>query len=213
MNESIQFLEKQLKDALIAYEQQEKYELALEKYKSVENEIHRLIEDGEGEIGQAYQLLAQCYLRQAGMLRQLGMLDEASKINKKEIESARLSGSSITYAQSLFSTGINLLSNRQMEEGLHLLIEAKKSFEEGDSIDHKQGVGWYWIILADLGNKKLINVTSEEIIHFASEAIDILTEIQNAPGISRAYQARAIAYQNIGNNEKAEDDKVKSKLL
>lgn len=212
MRKNIQTFEKQLGDALITYEQQDKYELALQQYKIIEYEIYQMIENGGGEVSQAYRLLAQCYLRQAGMLRQLGRLEEASVINKKEIESARLSDSSITYAQSLFSTGINLLSNRQIEEGLSLLMEAKKSFKEGDTSDHKQGVGWYWIILADLGNKKLISATNEEIINFASKAIGILTDIQNIPGISRAYAARATAYKNLGDYEKAEEDLIKSKI-
>lgn len=212
MVNNILSLEKKLEDALILYEQQEKYELALEHYKEVENEVYKMIEHNEVDVSHAYKLLAQCYLRQAGMLRQLGRLNEANVINKKEIESARLSGSSIVYAQSLFSTGINLLSNRQIEEGLSLLLEAKKSFQEGNTSDHKQGVGWYWIILADLGNKGLINVSNEDIINYASKAIAILTKIQNIPGISRAYEARSIAYKNSGDYEKAEDDlkKVKS---
>lgn len=58
--------------------------------------------------------------------------------------------------------------------------------------------------------KKLISVSSEEIIDFASKAIGILTPIQNFPGISRAYQARATAFQNIGDHEKAEEDLYQS---
>lgn len=88
------------------------------------------------------------------MLRLLKRLDKVTIVNKKEIESTKLSGNTITYAQSLFSTGINLLSNRKMEEGLALLNMARKSFEVGNTPEHKQGVGWYWIILAD-GNKCL----------------------------------------------------------
>jgi hypothetical protein len=205
------FWEKKLEDALILFEQQEKYDLALQNYKEVENEVQKIIEQNKGETAEAYKLLAQCFLRQAGMLRQLGRLEEASLINKKEIESARLSGSSIAYAQSLFSTGVNLLSNRQIEEGLSLLMEAKKSFEEGDTSDHKQGVGWYWIILADLGNKGLINASNKEIINYATKAIVILTQIQNNPGVSRAFEARSIAYKNRGDYARADDELKMSK--
>lgn len=153
MKKNLVTLEKQLEDALHTYEQQEKYELALQQYQKVEHEIHQMIENSEVDDAHAFKLLSQCYLRQAGMLRQLGRLEEANMINKKEIESARRSGSSIAYAQSLFSTAINLLSNRKIGEGLSLLEEAKISFEEGETSDHRQGVGWYWIILADLGIK------------------------------------------------------------
>lgn len=206
-------LEKNLEEALIKYEQVGKFGLALQHYKEVEIEVKKYIINNAVEATQAHKLLAQCYLRQAGMLRQLGRLDEANVINKNEIESARLSGSSITYAQSLFSTGVNLLSNRQIEEGLYLLMKAKNSFEEGNTSDHKQGIGWYWIIQADLGNKGLIKVSNDEIINNASKAIAILTQIQNIPGVERAYQARSIAYKNMGDYENAKADLEKSKSL
>jgi hypothetical protein len=210
MGNELLFLEKRLEDALINYEQAEQYEQALQEYLIVEKEICKLIDSSKCNMEDAYRLLSQCYLRQGGMLRQLKRFDEASIVNKKEIESAKLSGNTITYAQSLFSTGINLLSNRNMEEGLALLNVAKKSFEAGDTPEHQQGLGWYWIILADLANKKMIEASNDEVIYFASQAIDILTPLRNLQGISRAYQARSIAYQNLGESEKAEDDLSRS---
>ncbi|WP_078549751.1 hypothetical protein [Litchfieldia alkalitelluris] len=90
MVNSIAVWERKLEDALILFEQQEKYDLALQHYKEVENEINKMIKQNKGEMAQAYKLLAQCFLRQAGILRQLGRKEEASLINKKEIESARL---------------------------------------------------------------------------------------------------------------------------
>ncbi|WP_442600166.1 hypothetical protein [Neobacillus sp. D3-1R] len=206
MSDKLLSLEKRLEESLILYEQTGKYDMALEQYKQVETDVCKMIEHKMVPTNEAYKLLAQCYLRQAGMLRQLGRIEEANVINKKEIESARLSDSTIAYAQSLFSTGINLLSNRQMEEGLSLLNEAKKSFEDGDTYDHKQGVGWYWIILADLGNKGLIKVDPDEIIKYANHAIEILTPIQNLPGISRANEASSIAYKNKEDDEKTREE-------
>jgi tetratricopeptide (TPR) repeat protein len=205
MSSQLLYLEKKLEKALVMYEQSDQFELALEQYQIVESEIKKL-EETEVEFTEAHKLLAQCYLRQAGMLRQLGRVEEANETNKKEVESARLSGDSIVYAQSLFSTGINLLSSRKIEDGLSLLNEAKKSFEAGNTDECLQGVGWYWIIMADLGNKGIVKTSNEEIINYANKAISILTPIQNTPGISRAYQARALAYKNNGDLEKADAD-------
>jgi tetratricopeptide (TPR) repeat protein len=212
MRMELQLLEKEIETVLVEYEQTEQYEQALQRYLLLEQKISKWIDHNTEDIADAYGLLAQCYLRQGGMLRQLKKFDEATLINKKEIASAKLSGNTITYAQCLFSSGINHLSNRNIGEGLTLLNEAKKSFEAGDSSEHKQGVGWYWIILADLGNKKIIDASNEEVIYFASQAIDILTPIRNFPGISRAYQARSIAYRHLGELEKAEDDLSKSNI-
>ena len=199
-------LEEKLEKALILFEQLEKYELALEHYKEVEKEANKIMGLNEVDTAEVHKLLAQCYLRQAVMLRQLGRKEEANEANQKELESARLSGNSISYAQSLFSTGINLLSNRGVEEGLQFLLEAKKWFEAENSVEHKQGLGWYWIIMSDLGNKGIIASSNEQIINYASKAIKILTQIQNTSGISRAYNARSIAYKNMGKYELAEND-------
>jgi tetratricopeptide (TPR) repeat protein len=203
MKNDLQVLEKKLEESLVTYEQKEKFEVALQHYQRIEYEIYELFKN-EPLTHEAYGLLAQCYLRQAGMLRAIGKLEEATLINKKEIESARLSGSSISYAQSLFSTSINFLSCRQIEEGLSYLNEAKNLFESGDTIDHQQGVGWYWIILADLGIKNIIKVSKEDIVQYANRAIDILTPINNVPGISRAMNARLIATSTQVGNDSTE---------
>ncbi|WP_096154195.1 MULTISPECIES: hypothetical protein [Bacillus] len=206
MANSLHILEGKLEKALILFEQLGKYELALEQYNEVEKEVIKMMEHTEVESTKVHKLLAQCYLRQAGMLRQLGRKEEANEANQKEIESAKLSGNSISYAQSLFSTGVNLLSNREIEEGLQLLLEAKKHFEAENSVEHKQGLGWYWIIMSDLGNKGMIASSNEQILNYSSKAIELLTQIQNTSGIARAYKARATAYKNMGKYKLAEND-------
>ncbi|MFE8700799.1 hypothetical protein ACFYKX_09245 [Cytobacillus sp. FJAT-54145] len=206
MSNKLLYLEEKIEETLVSFEQVDKYDRALQQYIQIENEIHKYMKNNEVNFTQAQKLLAQCYLRQAGMLRELGRTEEANEINKKEMESARLSGSTIAYAQSLFSTGINLLSSRRIEEGLNFLRKAKKVFEAGNTSEYLQGVGWYWIIMADLGNKGIVSATNEEIINYANKAIKILTPIQNSQGISRAHEARSIAYKKMGNNEKANND-------
>ncbi|WP_078549733.1 hypothetical protein [Litchfieldia alkalitelluris] len=67
------------------------------------------------------------------------------------------------------------------------------------------------IILADLGNKGLTNDSIEEIINYATKVIEILTQVQNNPGISRAYEARSIAYKNSGDYQRADNEMRMSK--
>ncbi|WP_078549731.1 hypothetical protein [Litchfieldia alkalitelluris] len=78
MENSVAIWERKLEEALILFEQQEKYDLALQHYKEVENEIHKMIKQNNTEMVKAYQLVSQCYLRQASILRQLGRKEEAS---------------------------------------------------------------------------------------------------------------------------------------
>ena len=80
-------------------------------------------------------------------------------------------------------------------------------------MEHIQGLGWYWIIMSDLGNKGIIASSNEQIINYSSKAIKILTQIQNTSGVSRAYNARSIAYKNMGKYELAENDSRMSEKI
>jgi len=191
MEMNIRSLEKQLEETLITLEQKNKSESALNSYRTIEHKLLVLIESNNEDNKEIYRVLSQVYLRQAEMLRELGQPEEASKVHEKELEYAKRSQNSLTQAQSIFSSAIHLLSNRQMEEGLSLLEEAKRAFEKGDTNDHKQGVGWYWIILADLGNKKLIKVSRSDIVDYCNKALEILLPINNEAGVLRAYKAMA----------------------
>lgn len=206
----IELLEKEMEEILIKFEQKDKFNEALQGYKSIEVQLHRLLDTlTDKEV--AYSVLAQCYLRQGNMYRVLGNAIEATRCSEKEAESARLSGNSIVIAQSIFSEGITLISNKQLQPGLTLLDRSKELFDSGETFDHLQGSGWYWIIKADIANQGITESTPEETIDFANKAIKILEPIENWRGVSRAFLARSIAYRKIGKVDLADKDLLKSK--
>ena len=84
--------------------------------------------------------------------------------------------------------------------------EACELFEEGDSYDHQQGLGWYWILQADLANAGIIDRQPSEVIEIADRVLKILKPIENWPGVARAYAARAKAHEVIGNEDEAAKD-------
>jgi len=137
---------------------------------------------------------------------------EATTLGEREIASARLSGDEITLARALMSNGTNLIVSGEINKGLGLIEEARKLFEKGDSYDHKQGLGWYWVLQADLANAGLVKKEPAEVIAIATRALDILKPIENWPGVARAYAARAKAHEKLGDDDEAAKDRQEQKV-
>jgi hypothetical protein len=105
------------------------------------------------------------------------------------------------------SNGTNSIVAGEITEGLHLLEDAQNVFESGESYDHKQGLGWYWILQADLANAGLVEKDPAEVVEIATRALEILEPIENWPGVARGYAARAVAREKLGDRDKAEKDR------
>jgi len=133
-------------------------------------------------------------------------------LSKREITAARLSGDGITLARSLMSHGTNSIVGGEVKGGLDQIDEARVLFEGGDSYDHRQGLGWCWILLADIANAGLVAKEPVEVIAMADQALAILTPIENWPGVARAYAARASAYEKLGDITAAAADRESQKL-
>ena len=85
---------------------------------------------------------------------------------------------------------------------------ARDLFECGDSYDHQQGLGWYWILQADLTNAGMLSGEPAEVLAMAQRALEILEPIENWPGVARAYAARAAAHAQLGEEEAAAYDRL-----
>ena len=170
------------------------------------------LEPGNPAYAEQQRVLSYCLMRQGNILRMLQRPQEALEIGKREITAARLSGDEIALGRSLMSTGTNLIVAAKVKEGLTLLDGARVVFENGASYDHKQGLGWYWILQADLANAGLIEKEPAEVIEFASHALDVLEPIENWPGVARGYAARAQAREKLGDRAGAAGDRQKQQL-
>lgn len=146
----------------------------------------------------AQRALAYCLMRQGNMLRVLGRAEEAACLSEREIAMARASGDALTLARSLLSYGTNVLVSGDRERGLALTSEAQGLFATGDGSDFRQGLGWCWILRADLINAGLIPGDPSAIAIAADNALETLLPIENWPGIARAYAARAKARECLG---------------
>ena len=200
--------EDRIEDALWSYEVKGQLEDALNEYRAVEIDLAALsISSDQAAYSECQRVLAYCLMRQGNILRQIGQTLEALELGEREIAAAQGSGDELTLARSLMSKGTNLIVGGEIDDGLSLVDEARSLFEAGESDDFKQGLGWYWILQADLANAGLVNSHSTEVVQAANRALTILTPLENWPGIARAYAARAQAHEKVGNDTDAEADR------
>jgi hypothetical protein len=198
-------LESIIDSALQDQEMKEDLEGALEVYRRVEQALLEEKLGGSAEAEQERQrLLAYCLMRQGNIHRQLGNSVAASRLGQREMAAARASGDEITLARSLMSQGTNLVLEGEPKTGVELILEARVLFENGDGYEHQQGLGWSWVLEADLGNAGLVKMDNLEILHAAEQARAILEPIENWPGVARAYAARAAVLTAIGDENAAE---------
>lgn len=204
----IEEIENQIEEALWSLEMRDEKEKALEIYLEAETKLDALaITMEKSAYYEQQRVLSYCLMRQGNILRQMGKSEEALAISEREIAAARVSENEITLARSLMSNGTNYIVTGGVGKGIELLEKARELFERGDSYDHQQGLGWYWILQADLANAGIIEKEPSEVVEVSDRALEILKPIENWPGVARAYAARANAHEKIGNGEAAAGDR------
>jgi len=208
LSQIINEIEGQIEKGLWDLELKAQLEQAMQVYRQAEAKLAELnIAPDDSAFGEGQRVLSYCLMRQENLLRQMGQPQEALALGAREIAAARASGDVITLARALMSNGTNLILTGGSEPGLRLLEEARELFESGESIDHKQGLGWYWILQADLANAGLVKREPSEVIGMATRALEILEPIENWPGVARAYAARANAHEKKGDMEAAAQER------
>jgi tetratricopeptide (TPR) repeat protein len=211
--DKVKEIENQIEKALWDLELHDELDQALEVYRAAELKLEGLGITAENPAyGEQQRVLSYCLMRQGNILRQKEKPDEARALGEREIAAARNSGDGITLARSLMSNGTNYIVTGEISTGLGLIEEARRLLEKGDSYDHQQALGWYWILQADLANAGLVKTEPAEVIEFATRALDILEPIENWPGVARAYAARAKAYERQGDEEMAVKDRQEQKV-
>lgn len=103
----------------------------------------------------------------------------------------------------MFSLGSTYLANGEVARGLKFLDDSKPMFEHGDDDDHKQGLGWWHIIQADIRNAGFVAEPPQTAIEMADRALEILRPLKNWPGVARAHEARAKTFERMGDAEAA----------
>jgi tetratricopeptide (TPR) repeat protein len=160
----------------------------------------------------ACRLRAYLYLREANALRALGRPAEAAALGSRELDAAMASGDSLSIARAMLSLGGTCLANGEIERGLKFLREAKPMFEHHADAEHRQGLGWWYIVWADIGNAGLVEAEPEAALEAAATALEILRPLENWPGVVRAHAARAKAFERLGDEDSARVARTAEKM-
>jgi tetratricopeptide (TPR) repeat protein len=205
---TIKRCEERIEEALQSLEMAGELEPALAVYRTVEAELSGMdVPPKHPANSEQQRILAYCLMRQGNILRQIGEAEKALELGEQELAAARASGDDLTLARSLMSNGTNLLVSGETERGLVMIAESRPLFERVESYDYRQGLGWYWVLQADLANAGLVERQSSETIEAAEQALEILLPIENWPGVARAYAARAQVYERMGDGTAAAADR------
>lgn len=208
IQQRIRGIEDEIEEALWALDVPGDFEAAFSAYCEAESKLQALgIGADDPAYGEQQRVLAYCLMRQGNVLRQMGEPERALKLGRRELAAASASGDDIALARSLISNGTNRVIAGAVDEALEMMERARKLFGGGDSYDHQQGLGWYWILQADLANGGITEREPSEVVEVADRALEILQPIQNWPGVARAYAARAQAHEALGNESQAADDR------
>ena len=197
-------IEDRTQAALGALEQEGRWPEALAIYAGAGAEVDGLgIPRADPAHKPARRLRAYLYLREANALRALGRHAEATPLADMELSAAMASGDHLSIARAMFSLGTTCIANGERERGLKLLTDAKPMFAHHADDDHRQGLGWWHIVMADLSNGGFSDAPPQQALADADEALSILRPLKNWTGIARAHLARAAALERLGDTEGA----------
>lgn len=197
----------QIDSALVKFEQAERLPEALAAYRAVDSVLTRLALDAaHPHYRQKQRVHAQCLLRLGNILRQLDQSEEARRVSQRELQAARAAGDTLTLARTLISNGATFIATGAREQGLALMEEARSLFALSRSAESRQGLGWYWILQADLAQAGFTSRTPSERVACADSALRLLLPLENWPGVARAYAARAQAHESMGDFQTVVDD-------
>ncbi len=197
-------LERRTDEALGRLEQDGQWVEALARYQAAGAELDALgIPRRDPTHKAARRLRAFLYLREANALRALGRHAEARPLADEELSAAMASGDRLSIARAMFSLGSTCVANGEIERGLKLLADAGPMFAHHNDDEHRQGLGWWHIIQADLSNMGVSRTPPDEALKQADAALTILRPLENWPGVARAHSARGAALTRLGQPDAA----------
>jgi|GEM_PF-843886 len=197
-------LESRTDAALGRLEQDGQWTAALQHYQAAGAELDALaIPRRDPTFKAAHRLRAFLFLREANALRALGRHADARPLADAELSAAMASGDRLSIARAMFSLGSTCVANGEVERGLKLLADAGPMFAHHTDALHRQGLGWWHIIQADLSNLGVSRTPPDQALRDADAALALLRPLENWPGIARAHAARSAAFTRLGQPDEA----------
>ncbi|MCJ7725940.1 MAG: hypothetical protein MUP76_06070 [Acidimicrobiia bacterium] len=148
-------------------------------------------------------LLAMALMREANLHRQTGDLPAAAAADEAALSAAE-TADALSRGCCLLSMAGTRFASGDPDQGMLLLLEARRVFDPSAGPDHMQGIGWSWLLEADVANAGLMEGGPMEAVAAAARALGILRPIDNWAGIARVYEAMAAAEEKSGDAATAE---------
>lgn len=170
------------------YFNQGKYDLALERYRTVvEKEKQRNKQEG---IVEAYNNMGQVYT-------QLNQSDQALNYYQQANEIAEKSGDKKRASQSLENISTVFRDRKEPEKELQVRQQALEGYEEVGDIKGVRSANF------EIGKANLQNQKATEAIPYLKKSIDLSEDLGEIPEQTKAYEALASAYEQIGDYSNA----------
>jgi len=205
----IKNLSEHLENILWSLEVKGELQKARERYIEALEEIKELPESKE-----KFKLMSFCLLRIANVENALGNIENAEKISKEAFEYATKSEEKVNQGQVLLVLASIYNTKRKFKKALTCIQNAKHLFKEtskdGENFDAIQGYGWSLLLEANI----LFNMEEiQKAESITKEALKILKDINNTPGIIRAYEVLAKIYEKLDMLEEKRRAEKEIKIL
>ncbi len=145
-------------------------------------------------------LLAFALMRRANIFRQAQDVSAASDADREALAAAE-TADDLSRGRCLLSMAATDFASGRPTDGLSHLEGARRVLRSGAGEDFQQGIGWSWLLHADVVNAGLVDDGPEQAIVSATKALGILRAIDNWAGVARSYQALAAVEEGLGNQQ------------
>jgi len=172
----------------LAWELKGQLEKALDSYDHLLAEVEATDPADQHENGEKKAIIAYLLMRKAGTLLQTGKLESGNSLMNQALTYAEQSGNFLIFNRAKLGLGVFYASTNRFEKGEELLKEALSSFNQRSDYDSRQGAGWALLNLGGLYLKEEKPALAEEKL---TEAIKLLTTIENWVGVATAYEIKA----------------------
>lgn len=132
----------------------------------------------------------------------MGNTEHAEEFARKALEYATKSEEKVNQGRVLLVLGSIYNTKQKFEEALTYIQKAKLLFKDASKdvpeVDSIQGYGWALLLEASI----LLNIEEiQKTEDTAKEALKVLKDINNTPGIIRAYGVLAEIYERLDRSE------------
>ncbi len=205
MIKTIQDIEQSIEDALWKSLKDDDHETVLGEYELARQRLETLQDLPEGAEKERKRVLSYCLMRINDELERLEQSEGSIQRAEESLRLAEESGSRVQTLRSRLALGVALLNAGNLLKAeshfTDIILQTKDESEDRDVI---QVYGWTLIVRVNILLGKSLYSQAKEI---ASQAIGVLSGIENYAGLRTAYSLLSRIYQIEGDTKMADQSR------